>query len=485
MARIEELTKESVVHGILPDGDVTPVDVKWRRRQSGLSAQNDEAENRENNRSMAERHDAVISAAAFATSRGGQIRFGVGASGERVGLVVGEKTLEELANYFKANTDPPVFPSITIEGDPSDAVITARVEESPLKPVWAFGTPYKRVGRTNQKISREETERLSDASRGMTWDALPCDGLGLDDLDRMAVEEYLRRAGQDTATSTETVLATLKLVSGGALLNGAALLFAADPQRWIVGSMVQCARFRGSTSVDFLDERTIRANVLQQIDEALTFISRNTRQAIRITGRAQRDIVAQYSTEAVREAVINAVCHRDYASSGTVQVRIYEDRLEVWNPGALPPALTIGALFKEHASYPRNKRLAEAFHRADLIERWGTGTLRMIEACAKNGQPTPEFAEVSGAFVVRLRPPDPAPVGARAQRSDERLIRGLRFIAQQGTAMSSEYAKAQEISPRQAKRELAALLARGWISRIGSGSSTRYVPSMIGRGLAD
>ena len=86
------------------------------------------------------------------------------------------------------------------------------------------------------------------------------------------------------------------------------------------------------------------------------------------------------STKAVREALINALCHRDYASVGTVQVRIYDDRLEVWNPGRLPPDLTIEALYRQHASHPRNPRLAHALYRARLIEHWGTGTLRIIRA---------------------------------------------------------------------------------------------------------
>ena len=90
---------------------------------------------------------------------------------------------------------------------------------------------------------------------------------------------------------------------------------------------------------------------------------------------AEREIVPEYPDEAVREALINALCHRDYASVGTVQVRIYDDRLEVWNPGRLPPDLSIEALYRQHASHPQNPRLAHALYRARLIEHWGTGTL--------------------------------------------------------------------------------------------------------------
>ena len=101
------------------------------------------------------------------------------------------------------------------------------------------------------------------------------------------------------------------------LCNGAALLFAQNPQRFIVQAQVKCGRFLGTTSVQFLDERTLEGNVLSQLDEAMAFVTRNTRQAIIITGRPEREIVPEYPSEAVREAIINAICHRDYAATGT------------------------------------------------------------------------------------------------------------------------------------------------------------------------
>ena len=122
--------------------------------------------------------------------------------------------------------------------------------------------------------------------------------------------------------------------------------------------------FRALSPSSFLDERTLEGNILSQLEESLSFVRRNTRQGIRITGKPEREIVPEYPDDAVREAITNALCHRDYASVGTVQVRIFEDRLEVWNPGVLPPDLSIEDLYRQHASYPRNPRLARALWRA-------------------------------------------------------------------------------------------------------------------------
>src|SRR5439155_392078 len=119
---------------------------------------------------------------------------------------------------------------------------------------------------------------------------------------------------------------------------------------------ILCVVFRAtktwarSTSVEFLDEQTLDGNVLMQIERALVFVARNTTQRIRITGRAERETVSEYPIPAIREAVTNAICHRDYASPGTVQIRIYNDRLEVWNPGELPPDVTVEGLYREHPS---------------------------------------------------------------------------------------------------------------------------------------
>lgn len=119
-----------------------------------------EYEDSENKTSLSEWKEAIITLAAFATASGGVVHFGIYLDGRRIGIQLGKNTLENLANDIKRNTDPPVFPSIQVDGDETSAIVHVSVEESPIKPVWAFGKPYKRVGRTNQSLSRDETQRL-------------------------------------------------------------------------------------------------------------------------------------------------------------------------------------------------------------------------------------------------------------------------------------------------------------------------------------
>ncbi len=437
-----------------------------------------EDEHNENKASLSEWKDAAVALAAFSTSTGGAVRFGITPQGRRVGVSIGANTLENLANDIRRNTDPPVFPSISVEDD-GPLLVTVRAEESPIKPVWAFGKPYKRVGRTNQSLSRAEMLRLVEATTGHTWDAHPCDGLLVDHLSRNAVEDYLSRAQRSLTTPTELVMDNLRLqLTDGKLCNAAALLFA-EGSRLPAGSQMQCGFFRDDVGVDFLDEQTIEAPVLTQLRQALAFVARNTRKAIRITGRPEREEIPEYPEAAVREAIVNAIVHRDYTSSGHVQVRIYRERLEVWNPGSLPYDVTIESLYGMHPSRPRNRRLAEAFHRAGLIEQWGTGTLRILRACADRGLPQPEFRYEMGTFIVRFQSADSQPASAGASHAgtlSDRQRKALDHVHEHGSISPAEYRELLGASDRQARRELAAMVVSGHLQRSGRTSGVRYTP---------
>lgn len=437
-----------------------------------------EGEHIEHKQSLNEWKAIVESVAAFATVKGGRVRIGITPEGARIGVQVGRGTLEDLANKIKTNTDPPQYPSISIDGSEQSTLIMVQVEESPIKPVWAFGVPFKRVGRTSQRLSPEETKRLMEVTSGRTWDTLLCAGLRIEDLNRRAIEDFLQRTGQNTRATTRSVLENLGLITSEGLCNGAALLFAKNPQRFIPVAQVKCGRFLGTTSVSFLDEGTFDGNLLTQPDDAITFVSRNTQRSIRITGRAERESIPEYPDDAIREAVINAICHRDYTATGTVQVRIYDDRLEVWNPGMLPPDLTVEALYREHPSKPRYPRLANALHRADIIEQWGTGTLRIVQSCLQRGLPRPEFSSELGVFIVRFRK-SPADV-PQIQKGKlyARQAEIIAYLQEHGKLTSGQYRILFHLSESQTLKDLNALVERRVLVRRGSGSTTHYTLAM-------
>ncbi len=149
-----------------------------------------------------------------------------------------------------------------------------------------------------------------------------------------------------------------------------------------------------------IDMKNFDGNLPSSIESVLAFIRRHTSMEAVITGKARRDEVWDYPMPALREAVVNALVHRDYNDPGTIQIRIFDDRLEVWSPGLLPKELHVRKLEHEHRSIPRNRRLAEIFHTLGLIESWGSGFARIMSGSRQNGNKDPVFKEVAGAFVV-------------------------------------------------------------------------------------
>lgn len=186
----------------------------------------------------------------------------------------------------------------------------------------------------------------------------------------------------------------LHLVSDeGRVTNAALLLFAKDPQKWFVSSVVKCAQFYGTEPVKPIPFQQIYSgSVFELVDQAVAFVM--THIDARVSDRtksAQTDVEYELPVQAVTEAIVNAVVHRDYTSTGAVQVMLFRDRLEVWNPGGLPKGLTVEKLLGHHRSMPTNPLLANPVYLAGYIEQIGTGTTDLIDRCVAYSLPRPTF----------------------------------------------------------------------------------------------
>lgn len=144
----------------------------------------------------------------------------------------------------------------------------------------------------------------------------------------------------------------------------------------------------------------IEGTIIDQVHHIMSFIRKHLNIAASIKGKPEREDIWEIPREALREAVINAVCHRDYESPANVQIRIFDNRLEIWNPGLLPADIAIDDLKKEHSSIPRNQLIAGCFYKIKYIEQWGTGTNRIVRLCKEAGITEPDFKEASGSFVI-------------------------------------------------------------------------------------
>ena len=144
----------------------------------------------------------------------------------------------------------------------------------------------------------------------------------------------------------------------------------------------------------------IEGTVIEQVPAVLSFVRKHLNIAASIKGKPEREDIWEIPRDALREAIINAICHRDYESTANVQIRIFDNSLEIWNPGLLPNDISLDELKKEHPSIPRNESIARCFYMIKYIEQWGTGTNRIVRLCKEAGIKEPDFKEAGGSFIV-------------------------------------------------------------------------------------
>lgn len=258
------------------------------------------------------------------------------------------------------------------------------------------------------------------ALRTSPFDATACAGATLADISQDKLALFLARAqthrgyALDPATPMRSALTHLNLLDAGQPSHAAILLFGQAPQRFLPSSELKCMHFHGTgVSKPIPSYQIYKGTVFELVDQALDFVLSKIARAVGTrAASAQAPVDYELPREAVAEAIVNAVAHRDYTSNASVQVMLFADRLEIWNPGELPPQLTVDNLRRPHASIPRSPRIAEPLFLARYIEKAGTGTLDMIHLCAQAGLPAPEFRQDGGQFIQTLWRPKGVAQGA-------------------------------------------------------------------------
>lgn len=352
------------------------------------------------------------------------------------------------------------------------------------QPYTYRGVAYRRVGTTNQALSREEynrvlLERLHADSR---WEIQPAAGWSVQDLDeeeiRRTLEEGIRigRVGEPGTREPEDILRGLGLIEQGALLRAAVVLFGRADR--LLPGYTQCllrvARFRGTAKGEFLDNRRFFGHAFELLKQAERFLLEHMPIAGHFEpGRMERIDEPAYSPLAFREAVANAICHREYTSGGSsIGVAIYDDRLEVTSSGTLHFGITPQSLFEPHESRPWNPLIASVFYRRGIIETWGQGTLKMAAWAEELGLPRPEILEIPGAVVVRFRSSCYVPPQRVGHDLSERQRAVLEKVAASPKGVALRDIKASLENPPaewEVKNDLALLKQLGLIEPRGRG----------------
>ncbi len=371
-------------------------------------------------RSTGQRTDATKTVCAMLNGLGGFVLFGVSDRGEIVGQQVSAHTLEEVIQELR-RIEPPAFPDIeTVALENGNTVIVLRVPGGG-GPYTYDGRPYMRTPRlrscpTTSIMPREQYERrlLERMHATHRWENRPAEGIGIADLDHAEIvrtidEAFRRQRMEDPGTRDPRELITgLGLMRDGQLLNAAVVLFCKADR--LLPNYPQCllrmARFRGTDKSEFIDNRQEVGNAFDLLQRGQRFL----RDHLPVAGRILPDVFERiddplYPPAALREALANALCHRDYSIvGGAVSIAIYDDRLEVSSTGTLPFGLTTEDLTRPHTSRPWNPLIAQVFYRRGIIEAWGRGTIKMAELTEQAGLAPPEFESSAGEVLVRFRP---------------------------------------------------------------------------------
>lgn len=349
---------------------------------------------------------------AFLNGQGGTVLIGINDNGDIIGQQVTDNTRQEIAREFN-KIEPTVDISIKYTPIQKDRhIIVLRVLEGVYKPYVYDGRAYMRNQSTTVRMPQHRYEQLL-VQRGQlnyAWDEITATDYEIADLDLSEIHRTIlqgiesNRISADAAhENADDILKRLRLTSSGKPINAAVVLYAKDVRPNYPQCHIKMARFRGTTDTgEFLDNQSYYGNAFALVNEADNFIKRHLPVASSYEEKGLKRIdKPAVPLLAIREALINAICHKDYSNrSSSISIAVYDDRLEIWNFGLLPPQLTIEDLKRKHSSYPRNKLIAEIFYNRGLVERWGTGTIKMIDSCKAHDIPLPEFEEYSGGLAV-------------------------------------------------------------------------------------
>lgn len=422
------------------------------------------------------RDDCLKAISAFANSDGGKLIIGLNDKGEPSGLKNVKRQLEDIPNTIRNKLG--IIPSVERNKKNKKDIIKITVTPCSV-PISYNGKYYLRSGSTVQELNGKDLADFLMKKSGSTWDNIVEERAGFNEIDNDFIEKFKKYAADRipsiiSETDNTALLQKLNLIDGKDLKRAAVLLFSNDPQKIFLQSVVRIGKFLSDTEIQTTD--IVEGNLFAQLESTLEILrTKYLISNIKYEGIHRRDIL-EYPYEALREAIINALIHRDYSGTSQIQIRVYPDKLIIMNEGKLPPEVPVEKLKTNHLSIPRNSLLAKIFYYAGFIELWGHGTIKIVENCIEQGLPEPDFVEEHGVMTVTFYKDKWNEENLRKLDLNKRQIKAVMYVKENDKISNQEYQVICETSNRTATRDLTELVSLKIFQQIGiTGKGTKYV----------
>ena len=341
------------------------------------------------------------------------------------------------------------------------------------------GKYHYRSGSTKQELKGNALNEFLLKKSGRTWDDVVELRANLEDIDPEAIKAFKKAALQskrlpfiEEENNISNILENLLLVEKENLKRAGILLFGKNPCRFFINAFVKIGRF-GKSDDDLLFQEVIESNIFELADKTLEVLDRKFLISPVSYEGLHRIENWEYPYKAVREAIINAIVHRNYTVA-PIQISVYDDKIIIWNEGKLPEGFTIENLKKQHSSKPYNPLIASVFFKGGLIEAWGRGTINIINECLDANLPEPKFASEFGGISVTLYKDKFIEENLSNQGLNERQIKAVLYCKNNAYITNSIYQDLCKTSERTALRDLEFLTEQSILVKTGEKKGTKY-----------
>ena len=405
----------------------------------------------------------------FANANGGSIFIGKDDNGNVVGLADAKRLLEEIPN--KVRDILGILVDVNLQTTAQGGFIEIIVEGHPY-PVNYKGQYHYRSGSTKQELLGTALDKFLLQKKGKRWDGVPVPKISAKDLKQEAFDFFRKRAFKSQrieeavlTDSYEHLLENLQLKENDFLKRAAILLFHSNPENFVTGSYIKIGYFEADDDLRFQDE--IHGCLFEQIEKTMDLLFTKYIKALISYDGINRVETYEYPKDAVREALLNAIAHKDYSGGVPIQISVYFNKIFIWNEGQLPEDWTVQNLMEKHASRPYNPDIANALFRSGYIESWGRGTIKIIRACKLARIPEPIFNYNSSDFSVEFRKDIYNEEFLQSLNLNDRQVKAVLFAKVNGKITNSEYQTLNNCSRNTASNHLAELVEKDLLKPSG------------------